>query len=131
MATPSNVTVALNQGVEFNDRAVFLSSEPLTLEANAIYTEQLELAISATDTSLDLSTKLDTCMMIIIREVGSNTTGALYGPAAGAGNKFALGGGKGTVLRLKDDSTPPTLYFSNPSSTLKLFIEVTAIGSRS
>lgn len=131
MATPSNVSVTLNQAVEYDDRAVFLSSEPLTLEANAIYTEVLELAISTTDTSLDLSTKLDTCMLIVIREVGGNTEGALYGPAAGAGNKFALGGGKGTVLRLKDASTPPVLYFSNPSSAGKLFVEVTAIGARS
>lgn len=131
MATPSNVEVTLNQCVEFDDRAVFLSSEPLTLEANALYTEQLELAASAADTSVDLATKLDTCMMIVIREVGGNTAGALYGPAAGAGNKFALGGGKGTVIRLKDNSTPPVLYISNPSGTDKLFVEVTAIGARS
>lgn len=134
MSTPTASRMIFSTYVGYGDsgqdRELLNFDEPSTTDANAVYTELIELAASASDTSVDLSTKLDSCSLIVIRELSGNTAGAKYGPAAGAGNKFNLGGSKAVALRLKTDDTPPTLYFSNPDGTNKLFIELTAVGKR-
>lgn len=135
MATPTALRMILSMylgyGAAGSDRPCLDFDEPSTVTGNAIYQETMELAASATDTSLDLSTKMDTIHAVAIREISGNTAGAKYGPAAGAGNKFNLGGSKAVVLRFKTDDTPPTLYFTNPDASNKLFLEITAIGNRS
>lgn len=135
MAVPSDQTLILSMyvgyGTQGTERTLLDFDEPSTTVGNVAYSTTLELAASATDTSLDLSTVLDSCTAIVIREMSGNTDGAKYGPAAGAGNKFNLGASKAVVLRLKTDDTPPTLYFSNPDTVNKLFLEVSAIGKRS
>lgn len=135
MAVPADQTIIYSTYVGFgtqgNERTLLDFDEPATTVGNAAYTTTLELAASATDTSLDLSTVMDSCSAIIIRELSGNTAGAKYGPAAGAGNKFNLGASTAVVLRLKTDDTPPVLYFSNPDSVNKLFLEVSALGKRS
>lgn len=135
MATPTALRMILSMylghGTAGSDKKCLDFDEPSTVTGNAIYQEIMELAASATDTSLDLSTKMDSIHCVSIREISGNTAGAKFGPAAGAGNKFNLGGSKAAVLRFKTDDTPPTLYFTNPDASNKLFLEITAIGNRS
>lgn len=99
-----------------------------TTTCNTVYRELLELAASASDTSVNLSTKMDTCEYIFVREVTSHTF--KYGPSAGAGNKFTVGADKPVEIGFDEGGTPPTLYFSNPSGTDAIFIELIAVGGR-
>lgn len=88
----------------------------------------VELAASATDTSLNLASYVDTATYIAVKD--RNNTGVLVGRTTGTSARFNITG-NGFILLKNGASTPPTLYFDNVSTTEKAFIEVIVMGSSS
>lgn len=88
----------------------------------------VELAASATDTSVNLASYVDTANFIAIKD--RNNTGVLVGRTTGTSARFNITG-NGFLLLKNGAGTPPTLYFDNVSSTEKAFIEVIVMGSSS
>lgn len=87
----------------------------------------VELAASATDTSLNLASYVDTATMIAVRD--RNNTGVKVGLASG-GTKAQVAA-NGFYCYKNGNATPPTLYFDNVSGSTKAFIEVIIMGSSS
>lgn len=104
------------------------STVGLGTTANATFRTEIKLAPNATDTSINLSTYFDTVSYVGATDVSGATSGFLIGPATGAGNKFTVG--TSGVYEFKNGAaTPPTLYFSNPSGTDTVYVEVVAAGT--
>lgn len=111
--------------VDFDDTALLGSGTT----ANAVFTQQLKLAASASDTSINLSSYFDTCSYVSIREISGATSGVLVGPATTNANKFTLAA-NGVYVFKNGAGTPPTLYFTNPSGSDAVYLEVVAVGNR-
>lgn len=86
----------------------------------------IELAASATDTQLNLSTYLDTATWIAVEEVSTSTTGFNVGVAAA--NKVQVAT-EGIYLYKNRNSTPPTLYLDNPDATNKVMLNISVLGN--
>lgn len=111
--------------LEYDDTA----SVGLGTTSNAQYRQQIKLAASATDTSVNLATYFDNASYISVKEISGATSGVLWGPSAGGANKFTLSA-SGVLLFKNGAATPPTLYFTNPSGADAVYIEVAAVGNR-
>lgn len=132
MATPSSEQIkvqlyaAIGDTLGSEDR-VLNYVESSSTEGNRKVVIPKEYAASASNQSLDLSAFVDTATWIIVIDRG------------GVGVNIALGGsdtafqlaGNGVFAYKNANATPPTLYFDNPSSTLKTFIDVIVLGSSS
>lgn len=88
----------------------------------------IELAASATDSSLNLASYVDTATYIAVKD--RNNTGVLVGRTSGTSARLQVAG-NGFILFKNGASTPPTLYFDNVSTTDKAFIEVIVMGTSS
>jgi hypothetical protein len=97
--------------------------------ANAVFTQQLKLAAGASDTSINLSSYFDNCSYVAVREISAATSGVLVGPATTNANKFTLAA-SGVYVFKNGAGTPPTLYFTNPSGSDTVYVEVVAVGNR-
>ena len=80
---------------------------------------------AAADQSLNLATYLATATFIAVIDRGG--TGIKVGMAA-AGTKHWVAA-NGIYLVKNGNTTPPTLYFDNPSATLAATIQVIVLGS--
>lgn len=88
----------------------------------------VELAASATDTSVNLANYVDTATFIAVKD--RNNTGVLVGRTSGTSARFTLAG-NGFILFKNGAATPPTLYLDNVSSSEKAFVEIIVMGSSS
>lgn len=111
--------------LDFDDTALLGSGST----ANAVYTQQLKLATSAADTTVNLSTYFDNVSYVAIKEISGATSGVLVGPATTNSNKFTVAA-NGVYIFKNGAGTPPTLYFTNPSGTDVVYVEVIAVGNR-
>lgn len=132
MAAPSThpvkVTTFLGHTPEDDDLELRSTSD-ITNQISAIYHDVIELAAAATNTQVDLSTKLDTCEYFQLTELSNPGLTFQFGPTTGA--KYSVEGGKPALIGLDPAVTPPSIYLSNPSVSDKVFIEVIAMGTRS
>lgn len=83
-----------------------------------------ELAASATDTTVDLSTFVDTATFIAVRD--RNNTGVKVGLASAGKMTIAA---NGFIMFKNGVATPPTLYLDNVSASDKAFIEILILGT--
>lgn len=83
-----------------------------------------ELAISATDQTVDLSAHVDTATFIAVRD--RNNTGVKVGLASA--NKMTVAA-NGFLMFKNGATTPPTLYLDNVSASDKAFIEIAVLGT--
>lgn len=111
--------------LDFDDTALLGSSTT----ANATYSQVVKLAPSAADTTVVLSSFFDNASYIAVQEISGATSGVMVGPATTNSNKFTVSG-SGVFLFKNAAATPPTLYFTNPSGTDTVYVEVTAVGNR-
>ncbi len=125
-----NVDLFVSLGDPGNDQIFLDFSEPSSLSGNAFFNKTLKLAASAVNTSVNLSLEMTSAAVIVIRDLTASPVGGIQFGADSTGTKFEISPGSATVLRPKAGSTPPTLYFSNPSATDDLYIEVLAIGTK-
>lgn len=134
MAAPSNSRINVDLFVSFgdpgNDQIVLNISELTPISGNAIVQRALKLTASQTNQSLNLASELSSVQAIVIKDVTASAAGGVLFGADSTGTKFEIAAGRATVLRPKAGSTPPTLYFTNPSSTDDLYLEVIALGSK-
>jgi hypothetical protein len=86
----------------------------------------LELAISATDAQVNLSSYVDTATFIAIED--RNNTGVLVGRTAGTAARLNVAA-NGWLCFKNGASTPPTLFFDNPDGANKAFINIYILGS--
>jgi hypothetical protein len=124
-----NASFYLGRGTVGRDRKLLDFDEASTTTDNAQYEELIELAAS-TSTTVDLSTKLDSCRYFAVQDVSSAASGFLWGPNTTNANKFTVTT-NGCAIVNNGAATPPTLYFTNPSGSATIQIKVVAIGSRS
>lgn len=128
-----NVHAFLGKGSAGRDAKLFDFDDTATAgsgtTANATFEQQLKLAASATDTSINLASYFDNCSYIAVREISAATSGVLFGPATTNANKFTIPA-NGIVIFKNGAATPPTLYFTNPSGTDAVYVKVVAVGNR-
>lgn len=100
-------------------------TESSSTEGNQVAVIPLEFAASEANTSLDLSDFVDTATIIAVIDRGG--TGIDVGHS-NTGTKVAVAANGPFVFKNRA-STPPTLYFTNPSGSDKAFILVAVMGS--
>lgn len=86
----------------------------------------LEIAASGVDQSVNLASYVDTATFIAVRD--RNNTGVLVGRTTGTTARLQVAA-NGFLMFKNGNSTPPTLYFDNVSTTEKAFIEIIVMGS--
>lgn len=131
MATPSTEKLNVSAYASFGstqglERILLNYTEASTTTGFQAVVIPLELAISATDQSVNLASYVDTATFIGIRD--RNNTGVLVGRTTGTSARLQVAA-NGFLLYKNGNSTPPTLYFDNVSGSDKAFIEIIVLGA--
>lgn len=131
MAAPSTQRVRADIALALGDNEASMInalnfSELSTVEANQIQKFGKKYAASAVNQTLDLSQFFSSVTWIAVVDKGG--TGLLVGTATGTTGRLNVQAGK-AVLFANGNSTPPTLYIDNLSSTDSAYVEIIAIGS--
>lgn len=113
-------------GDDPSDRRVVLDyTEASTTTGNQAVVVPLELAASASNTSVNLASYVDTATFVSIRDRGG--TGFKVS-LVNTGAKFQVA--SNGVFSFKNGvSTPPTLYIDNVSTTDATFLEISILGA--
>lgn len=129
MATPTTTTFIieafLGRGSATNPKELFEKNSVSTSGFQYVSVPK-ELAASATDQTVDLSTFVDTATWIVVED--RNNTGVLVGRTSGTSARLSVAA-NGFLMYHNAAATPPTLYFDNSSASEKAFVLIHILGT--
>lgn len=133
-AAPANQQMSFDISLYWGDtlgsqREVGAYTEPLAgaggFVGNFCNIISVKLVESASETTLNLASYCSQVAAIVVLDRGG--TGIKVGTATGA-TKFDVAPNKALAVGYNTGDTPPTLYFTNPSSTATAYVEVGIVG---